>query len=143
MTAAMDERDSGRQFLSLSLPKFDGRVRPHDPFLVGCMEKDRRALERGAPLQHCRVIMRMRNGDAAQLRQRRNDDDTAARLREWRATLRQYTLVAIILIFLVAVNAGVIPSEKFFALFPVAIIAVTLAVRFAVRGLPRFLERNR
>ena len=74
------------------------------------------------------------------LRQRRNDGDTDVRLREWRGTLRQYTLVVIIVIFLVAVNAGAVPVEKLFSLLSVAIVVVTLVVRFTARRLPRFLD---
>ena len=65
------------------------------------------------------------------------------RLREWRGTLRQYTLVATMIIFLVAMNTGVVPSEKFFSLLPAAIIVITLFMRIAVRRLPRFLDSSR
>jgi uncharacterized membrane protein len=73
------------------------------------------------------------------LRQRRNDDDTDVRLREWRGTVRQYIIVAIIIIFLIAMNAGLIPADKFFSLLPVALLVVTLVIRVAVRRLPGFL----
>jgi len=73
------------------------------------------------------------------LRQRRNDEDTDVRLREWRGTVRQYTIVTIIVVFLIAMNAGMVPAEKFFSLLPLALIAVTLVIRFAVRRLPGFL----
>ena len=59
---------------------------------------------------------------------------------EWRGTVRQYIIVTIIIVFLVAVNAGVIPSEKFFSLLPAALIVVTLFIRATVRRLPRFLD---
>ena len=74
------------------------------------------------------------------LRQRRHDDDAEARVREWRGTVRQYIIVTIIIVFLVAVNAGVIPSEKFFSLLPAALIVITLFIRATVRRLPRFLD---
>jgi uncharacterized membrane protein len=74
------------------------------------------------------------------LRQRRNDDDVEARVREWRGTIRQYVIVAIIILFLVAVDAGLIPTEKFFSLIPPAIVVVTLLVRTTVHRLPRFLD---
>jgi uncharacterized membrane protein len=77
------------------------------------------------------------------LRQRRNDEDTAVRLREWRGTLRQYTIVAIIIVFLIAVNAGVTPSEKLLLFLAVAIMVVVLAMRTFVRRLPKFLDSTR
>ena len=73
------------------------------------------------------------------LRQRRNDEDTDVRLREWRGTVRQYTIVTIIVIFLIAMNAGMVPAEKFFSLLPLALVVVTLFIRLAVRRLPSFL----
>jgi len=76
------------------------------------------------------------------LRQRRNDDDVEARVREWRGTIRQYVIVAIIILFLVAVDAGLVPT-KFFSLIPPAIVVVTLLVRTAVHRLPRFLDSER
>lgn len=77
------------------------------------------------------------------LRQRRRDHDVELRVREWRGTLRQYTIVGIIVIFLVAMNAGVIPTEKFFSVLPAALIIVTLFMRLVVRRLPRFLDSQR
>jgi uncharacterized membrane protein len=77
------------------------------------------------------------------LRQRRNDEDEQLRLREWRGTVRQYTIVAIIVVFLAAMNAEIVPAEKFFSLLPVALIVVTLVTRIAVRRLPSFLVPNR
>lgn len=77
------------------------------------------------------------------LRQRRNDDDVEARVREWRGTLRQYVIVATIILFLVAANAGVIQTEKFFSLLPAAIVGITLVVRATVHRLPRFLDSQR
>jgi uncharacterized membrane protein len=76
------------------------------------------------------------------LYQRRHDDDVEVRLREWRATVRQYTLVLLIIAFLFALNAEVVPSEKFFSLFPVAIVVVALATRATVRRLPKFLDAS-
>jgi hypothetical protein len=74
------------------------------------------------------------------LRQRRGDDDRDVRLREWRSSVRQYTIILIIVGFLFTTNEKAVPNEKFFSLVPVALIVVTLIARFAVRRLPRFLE---
>jgi len=74
------------------------------------------------------------------LRQRRGHDDREVRLREWRSSVRQYTIVLIIVGFLVATNGKALPNEKFLALVPAALITVTLVARFAVRRLPGFLE---
>ncbi len=76
------------------------------------------------------------------LRQRRDDPDPEIRLREWRGTVRQYILVSVIIAFLFAMNAELIPAEKFFAFLPAAILIVTLGTRFSVRRLPRFLEAS-
>jgi uncharacterized membrane protein len=77
------------------------------------------------------------------LRQRRNDDDVDARVREWRATVRQTILVITIVFFLAAANTGLIPTEKFFSVLPAAIVVITLVVRSTVRRLPRFLDSER
>jgi hypothetical protein len=77
------------------------------------------------------------------LRQRRNDEDVAARVREWRGTVRQTIIVITIVLFLMAANAGLIPTEKFFSLLPAAIVVITLVVRSTVRRLPRFLDSGR
>ena len=74
------------------------------------------------------------------LLQRRGDDDREVRLREWRGSVRQYTIVLLIVGFLLARNGEAVPNEKFFLLAAVALIVVTLITRFAVRRLPRFLE---
>ena len=74
------------------------------------------------------------------LRQRRGNDDREVRLREWRSSVRQYTIVLIFVGFLVATNGKAFPNEKFLTLVPVALIVVTLISRFAVRRLPKFLE---
>ena len=73
------------------------------------------------------------------LRQRRDDPDAEVRLREWRGTVRQYILVLIIIGFLVAMNAELIPAAKFFSFLPAAIVIVTLGTRLSVRRLPGFL----
>jgi uncharacterized membrane protein len=52
------------------------------------------------------------------LRQRRDDPDADVRLREWRGTVRQYILVLVIIAFLIAMNAQLIPAEKFLSSFP-------------------------
>ncbi len=77
------------------------------------------------------------------LRQRRNDDDRDVRLREWRGTVRQYTIVAIIIAYLVAMNAELIQSEKLFSFLAAGIVAITLVTRVAVRRLPSFLDSPR
>ena len=73
------------------------------------------------------------------LRQRRGDPDSEVRLREWRGTLRQYIIVALIVGALIAMNAGAIPKNKFYTWVPATIIGVTLITRLAVRRLPKFL----
>jgi uncharacterized membrane protein len=77
------------------------------------------------------------------LRQRRDDPDAEVRLREWRGTVRQYILVLIIIGFLVAMNAELIPAAKFFSFLPAAIVIVTLGTRLSVRRLPGFLAATR
>jgi uncharacterized membrane protein len=73
------------------------------------------------------------------LRQRRDDPDPEARLREWRGTVRQYILSLIIIGFLIAMNAQLIQAQKFFSFLPAAIVIVTLGTRLSVRRLPGFL----
>jgi uncharacterized membrane protein len=80
---------------------------------------------------------------ASALRQRRNDEDVDARVREWRGTVRQSIIVITIVLFLIAANAALIPTEKFFSLLPAAIVVITLVVRSTVRRLPRFLDSER
>jgi uncharacterized membrane protein len=77
------------------------------------------------------------------LRQRRDDPDAEVRLREWRGTVRQYILVLIIIGFLFAMNAQLIPAGKFFSFLPAAIVIVTLGTRLSVRRLPAFLAATR
>ena len=74
------------------------------------------------------------------LRQRRGNEDREVRLREWRSSVRQYTIVLIIVGFLVGTNGKAFPNEKFLTLIPAALIAVTLISRLVVRRLPKFLE---
>ncbi|HEX4641534.1 MAG TPA: TMEM175 family protein [Chthoniobacterales bacterium] len=74
------------------------------------------------------------------LLQRRGDPDTDVRLREWRATVRQYTLVFVIVVSLIAMGVGAITREKFYPTMVVTFGAVTLFARFAVRRLPGFLQ---
>jgi uncharacterized membrane protein len=74
------------------------------------------------------------------LHQRRGDDDIEVRLREWRGTVRQYIIVLIIVGSLLAMNVGAVAKEKFFPVFPAALILVTLLTRLTVRRLPKFLE---
>ena len=73
------------------------------------------------------------------LRQRRDDPDPDVRLREWRGTVRQYILVLIIIAFLIAISAQLVPPGKFFSFLPAAILIVSLGTRLSVRRLPRFL----
>lgn len=74
------------------------------------------------------------------LLQRRDDPDKDLRLREWRATVRQFTIVLVVVGSLIAVNAGAIPREKFYSVAAALFLIVTIITRFAVRGLPAFLE---
>jgi uncharacterized membrane protein len=73
------------------------------------------------------------------LRQRRGDADAEVRLREWRGTVRQFTIVVAIVGALIALNAGVIPKGKILQLGAAAIIAATLITRLVVQRLPKFL----
>jgi len=74
------------------------------------------------------------------LLQRRGDADKDLRLREWRATVRQYTIVLVIVGSLIAMRIGAIPSEKFYSAASASFLLVTLVARFAVRRLPGFLQ---
>lgn len=74
------------------------------------------------------------------LLQRRGDPDKDLRLREWRATVRQFTIVLVIVGSLVAMGAGFIPRERFYSAAAASFLVVTLVARFAVRRLPAFLE---
>ncbi|HSV64235.1 MAG TPA: hypothetical protein VLH83_12905, partial [Chthoniobacterales bacterium] len=74
------------------------------------------------------------------LAQRRGDPDPDLRLREWRATVRQCTIVLVILGCLIAMGMGAILRESFYSTAAGAFVAVTLVTRFAVRRLPRFLQ---
>jgi uncharacterized membrane protein len=74
------------------------------------------------------------------LRQRRGDPDVDVRLREWRATIRQYLIVLVFLGALFAMNAGFFPKERSLAIVPATLILITLATRYFVRRLPGFLE---
>ena len=74
------------------------------------------------------------------LRQRRNDDDTDARYREWRGTVRQYVNVLLIVGFLLAMSANAIAKDDLLPLVPAGFLIVTLLTRFGVRRLPEFLR---
>jgi len=74
------------------------------------------------------------------LRQRRDDDDTAALVREWRGTVRQYVITAMMLFFLVAVRLEVIETRRLIVILPGAICAIALFMRLSIRKLPAFLE---
>jgi hypothetical protein len=62
------------------------------------------------------------------------------RLREWRGTVRQYTIVLVIAVCLIGLAVGVIPRERFYSTVPPAFVVVTLLSRVADRRLPKFLE---
>ncbi|MFL6590411.1 MAG: TMEM175 family protein [Chthoniobacterales bacterium] len=74
------------------------------------------------------------------LRQRRGDSEPELRLREWRGTVRQYTIVVFIVGCLVGMTLGVIPKERFYSTVPAVFVVVTVLTRVAVRRLPRFLQ---
>jgi uncharacterized membrane protein len=74
------------------------------------------------------------------LLQRRGDPDMDVRLREWRATVRQYTIVLVLVASLIAMSIGAIPPQNFYLAAAAAFVGVTLAARFAVRRLPGFLQ---
>ena len=74
------------------------------------------------------------------LRQRRNDDDTAARLREWRGTVRQYVITALMLLLLAGIKMGMIQTNKLLTVLSAAIITIALIMRLTVRRLPGFLD---
>jgi len=74
------------------------------------------------------------------LLQRRGDPDPDLRLREWRATVRQYMIVLVIAGCLIAMGMGAISSESFYSTAAGALVAVALVTRFAVKRLPRFLQ---
>jgi uncharacterized membrane protein len=74
------------------------------------------------------------------LRQRRWDDDTAARLREWRGTVRQYFITAMMLILLVGIRMQLIQTNKLLTVLPASIAAIALIMRLIVRRLPAFLD---
>jgi uncharacterized membrane protein len=74
------------------------------------------------------------------LLQRRGDADKEVRLREWRATVRQFTILLVLTGSLIAMRAGAIPSEKFYSAASASFLVVTLIARFAVRRLPGFLQ---
>jgi len=77
---------------------------------------------------------------ARALFQRRGDAHRDRRLREWRATVRQYTIVLVLVGSLIAMGVGAIPREKFYSAAGVVFVVVTFLTRFAVRRLPGFLE---
>jgi uncharacterized membrane protein len=74
------------------------------------------------------------------LLQRRGGPDTELRLREWRATVRQYTIVVVIAGSLIAMSMGAIRKERFYSAAAASFLVVTLVTRFAVKRLPRFLQ---
>ncbi|MFN2623642.1 MAG: TMEM175 family protein [Chthoniobacterales bacterium] len=74
------------------------------------------------------------------LLQRRGDPDKDLRLREWRATVRQFTILVVIIGSLIAMGVGAIPPEKFYSAAAASFLVVMLLTRFAVRRLPGFLQ---
>jgi uncharacterized membrane protein len=74
------------------------------------------------------------------LGQRRGDPDSEVRLREWRATVRQFTIALVIAACLIAMGFGAIPREHFYSAAASSFLIVTLVARFAVRRLPGFLQ---
>jgi uncharacterized membrane protein len=74
------------------------------------------------------------------LLQRRGDLDVDVRLREWRATVRQFIIVFVIMGCLVATNASLLPREKLLTVVAATLILITLGTRFAVHRLPGFLQ---
>jgi uncharacterized membrane protein len=74
------------------------------------------------------------------LRQRRADDDTGARLREWRGIVRQYAITATILALVAVPKVRAIDTDKLFLILPAAIVAIALIMRLTVRRLPGFLD---
>jgi uncharacterized membrane protein len=74
------------------------------------------------------------------LLQRRGDPDVAGRLKEWRETVRQYGIVLVVVISLVAMRGEWIPRGKFYTLVPAAFLVVIMVTRVSVRELPKFLQ---
>jgi uncharacterized membrane protein len=74
------------------------------------------------------------------LRQRRDDDDTATRLRAWRGTVRQFAITALSLGLLSALGADAIATGKLFSIIPAVIAVVALVTRLSIRRLPTFLD---
>ena len=72
--------------------------------------------------------------------QQRGDPDPELRVREWRATLRQYTIVLVIAGCLIAMAMGVILKESFYSSAAAVFIGATLLTRVTVKRLPRFLQ---
>jgi hypothetical protein len=65
VAAAADQRQAVAQVEHLAVPMVDRRVRSHDPFRVGGVEVDR-AAEALGPIDHRRVVVRVRDGDRRQ-----------------------------------------------------------------------------
>jgi uncharacterized membrane protein len=71
---------------------------------------------------------------------RRGDPEPDLRLREWRATVRQYAIVLVIVGGLIAMGMGAIPPKSFYSAAAASLVVIMLIARFAVKRLPRFLE---
>ena len=62
------QRQSGRRAPWLALPELDRRIGAHYPFRVGGVQVDGHAAEGPAPLDHRRVVVRVRDGDRGRIR---------------------------------------------------------------------------
>ena len=70
MSSGADQRQAAEQRLALALPEADARVRAHHPGPLGLVDVNRCVAEGATPLDHRRVIVRVRDrdlGDPAQL----------------------------------------------------------------------------
>ena len=74
------------------------------------------------------------------LRQRRGAADVEGRMREWRATVRQYLIVLDVVVCLIGLVESAIPAQKFYTSLIPGIVIASLLARFTVQRLPRFLQ---
>jgi uncharacterized membrane protein len=74
------------------------------------------------------------------LRQRRGDPDPDLRLRDWRGTVRQFSVSLVVVACLIGMVVGVITTEKFYSAAAAVFVVVTLLARFAVKRLPISLQ---
>ncbi|MFN2474940.1 MAG: TMEM175 family protein [Chthoniobacterales bacterium] len=73
------------------------------------------------------------------LRQRRNEADAGARLREWRGIVRQYTITGLVFSLIVGIATDLIGTGKLLSVLPVGVAVVAIVMRVSVRRLPSFL----